>query len=116
MNFLLEFSPDQFTQKNLEIQDVLTSGGMVVLTGMLTVFAVLALLWFTLVIFKFFFHDVKHKTKKTKVVAPEVTPELNSVVVNADEEIVAVIAAAIAMAESECGSVSKFRVVFFKRK
>lgn len=116
MNFLLQFTPDQFAQKNLSIQDVLSSGGMVVLTGMLTVFSVLAILWLTLVIFKFFFHDVKNRTKKTKVVAPEVAPAVSVAPVSHDEELVAVIAAAIAMAESESGNGTKFRVVSFKRK
>ena len=54
MNFLLQFTPDQFAEKNLGIQDILTSGGMVVLTGMLTVFGVLCTLWLTLIGFKFF--------------------------------------------------------------
>ena len=116
MNFLLQFTPDQFAQKNLSIQDILSSGGMVVLTGMLTVFSVLAMLWLTLVIFKFFFHDVKNKTKKTKVVTPEVAPTVSVAPVSHDEELVAVIAAAIAMAESESGNGTKFRVVSFKRK
>ena len=116
MNFLLQFTPDQFAEKNLGIQDILTSGGMVVLTGMLTVFSVLAILWLTLVIFKFFFHDIKNKTKKTKVAAPEAAPAISVAPVSHDEELVAVIAAAIAMAESESGNGTKFRVVSFKRK
>lgn len=116
MNFLLKFTPDQFAQKNLGIQDILTSGGMVVLTGMLTVFAVLAILWIALVIFKFFFHDIKSKTKKTKEVTVESAPVINSVAPTPDGELVAVIAAAIAMAESESATGAKFRVVSFRRK
>ena len=116
MNFLLQFTTEQFAQKNLGIQDVLTSGGMVVLTGMLTVFSVLAILWLALVVFKFFFHDIKNKTKKTKVAVPEAAPSVSVAPVSHDEELVAVIAAAIAMAESESGSGAKFRVVSFKRK
>lgn len=116
MNFLLEFTADQFAQKNLAIEDILSSGGMVVLTGMLTVFAVLAILWLTLVIFKFFFHDIKNKSTKTKAVATEASPVVSTVVASPDEELVAVIAAAIAMAESECGTGVKFRVVSFRRK
>ena len=116
MNFLLEFSRDQFTKKNLPISDVVSSGGMVVLTGMLTVFSVLILLWFTLFVFKFFFHDLA-RAKKTKAVKSELPdPVINAPVVSENDEIIAVIAAAIAMAESECGSDKKFHVVSFKRK
>ena len=117
MNFLLEFSKEQFSQKNLNITDVLTSGGSVVLTGMLTVFGVLASLWFALIVFKFFFHDLagKKKIKSAKVVDTESLP-VETAPVSSDSEIVAVIAAAIAMAESESSGGTKFRVVSFKRK
>lgn len=116
MNFLLEFSKEQFNQKNLDLSDVLSSGGMVVLTGMLTVFGVLALLWLTLVIFKFFFHDLSgKKVKSSKIVSEDAAPVLNAVP-HSNDEIVAVIAAAVAMAESESPTGAKFRVVSFRRK
>ena len=116
MNFLLEFSKEQFTQKKLPFDEVLSSGGMVFLTGMLTVFAVLGILWLALLVFKFFFHDLSGGMKKTKKEKAVVAPA-DEVVESTDEkELIAVITAAIAMAESECGSNKNFRVVSFKRK
>ena len=115
MNFLLEFTTEQFSRKNLPISDVLSSGGMVVLTGMLTVFGVLCLLWLTLVAFKFFFYDLKQKAK-TKEIQDEPALVHQTVASSDSDEIIAVIAAAIAMAESEFGSNKQFRVVSFKRK
>ena len=115
MNFLLEFSKEQFTQKNLPFSEVLTSGGMVFLTGMLTVFAVLCVLLLTLVAFKFFFHDLAHKNSKVKKEKEAPAPVYTAPVVSDNDEIVAVIAAAIAMAENDCGANKKFRVVSFKR-
>ena len=114
MNFLLEFSKEQFSKGNLPIADILSSGGMVFLTGMLTVFAVLGILWAALLAFKFFFHDLakgEKRVKKEKPVSVDNTP-----VAPDDNEIIAVITAAIAMSECESGGNVKFRVVSFKRK
>ena len=116
MNFLLEFSKEQFTVKNLPVADVLSNGGMTLLTGMAIVFGVLTLLWFTLAVFKLFFHDLTgKKIKKAKNANEDVAPIVSPIHKNNDE-IVAVIAAAIAMAESESSSGVKFRVVSFRRK
>ena len=116
MNFLLEFTKEQFSQEKLPISVSLTSGLEVVLTGMLTVFGVLILLWGTLVAFKFFFHDLPAKQKISKDVSAEPVPVYQAAETSNDEEIIAVIAAAIAMAENDCGSNKQFRVVSFKRK
>ena len=116
MNFLLEFTAEQFAQKKLPVSDILSSGGMVVLTGMLTVFGVLVVLWLTLIAFKFFFHDLPSRQKTSKDVSAEPAPVQHVAEVSNDEEIIAVIAAAIAMAENDCGSNKHFRVVSFKRK
>lgn len=116
MNFLLEFSKEQFAQKKLPISDVLSSGGMVVLTGMLTVFGVLCILWLALVGFKFFFYDLKQNRDKTKEIKDEPTSVQQTPATSGNDEIIAVIAAAIAMAESEFGGNKQFRVVSFKRK
>ncbi len=91
-------------------------GGAVVLIGMVTVFAVLCIIWLCLVLFKVFFHDIPAR-KASKAAEPAVSePVVSAPVVNNDQdEIVAVIAAAIAMAESECSD-TKFTVVSFKRK
>ena len=91
-------------------------GGAMVLIGMATVFAVLCLLWACLVVFKIVFHDLPEKRKNNAVAVEEVmeSAPVSAVEYSDDEEIVAVIAAAIAMAESE-SSETKFKVVSFKR-
>lgn len=116
MNFILEFTKDQFAQENLPVSDVVISGLEVVGTGMITIFAVLTLLWFTLVVFKFFFHDLPKRRKMPKETVTESLPSNHANESVNNEEIIAVIAAAIAMAENECGSNKQFRVVSFKRK
>ena len=65
--------------------------------------------------FKFFFHDLAQKKKATPKVVQSVEAAPVTVSKTNDEEIVAVIAAAIAMAESESDGI-KFRVVSFKRR
>ena len=91
-------------------------GGAMVLIGMATIFAVLILLWACLALFKVVFHDLPAK-KAASANETEVSSPVLPVAATAtsDDEIVAVIAAAIAMAESE-NSGLKFRVVSFKRK
>ena len=87
----------------------------VLLIGMATIFSVLCLIWLCLSLFKVFFHDLKTKKPATvKAAEVEEVKEVAQYQTN-DEEIIAVIAAAIAMAESESTGV-KFRVVSFKRK
>ena len=91
-------------------------GGSVLLIGMLAVFSVLCILWVFLTVFKLVFHDLPAK-RPVKIKQTPIVAELQSVnkVSQVDDgEIVAVIAAAIAMAESE-DSGMKFRVVSFKR-
>lgn len=111
MNFLLNVESGASYGENLIF------GGQVVLIGMVTVFSVLGLLWACLTVFKFVFNG--EANKKTAKIVPDTTvrEEVSAPVVYAsnDDEIIAAIAAAIAMAESEsCGS--KFRVVSFRRK
>ncbi len=116
MNFLLDAELN-----NLKLSDapseILGLGGQVVLIGMLTVFAVLGLLWACLAVFKIVFHDIPAK-KSAKAVAEKApvesftAPEYTE---TNDDEIVAVIAAAIAAAESESGGAVKFKVVSFRR-
>ncbi len=115
MNFLLDINSVDVTKNIESFGDKLLYGGQMLLIGILTVFAVLTLLWITLIAFKFFFHDLA-SGKKTKEVKIEPTPVYQAPVVSDDNEIIAVIAAAIAMAESECSSNKQFRVVSFKRK
>ena len=114
MNFLLNAT--NYTQK-LPFDEAMTYGITNVLLGVGTVFAVLIALMIVLYLFKFFFHDLAVKSPKKKepvqTSAPAEAPA--TVRYSADDEIVAVIAAAIAMAESESGGV-KFRVVSFRKK
>ena len=95
--------------------EVLSFGGQMVLIGMATVFAVLCSLWLCLTVFKTVFTK-KASAKKKESETKTVTAPIDEPVYVADDgEIVAAIAAAIAMAESECEH-TKFRVVSFKRK
>lgn len=111
MNFLLNID------SGASYGETLLFGGQVVLIGIVTVFAVLGLLWACLTVFKFVFHDAANK--KTAKIVPDTTvrEEVSAPVVYAsnDDEIIAAIAAAIAMAESESFG-TKFRVVSFRRK
>ena len=97
--------------------EILGLGGQVVLIGMLTVFSVLGLLWGCLAIFKLVFHDIPAKKTKKVAIESETVESIVEPVSSADqdEEIVAVIAAAIAAAESESGGELKFKVVSFRR-
>ena len=116
MNYLLAAAVE--SNQALTAKDALSYGGGVVLLGMATVFAVLTIIWITLIIFKFFFHDLKLNTKVKAESHVEKTPDPAPAPASAssDEEIIAVIAAAIAAAESESANGTKFRVVSFNRK
>ena len=101
--------------EKLQFGEALSYGGQMFLIGMVTVFAVLGVIFLCLLLFKYAFANIEAKTAKVekKVEAPvTVVPAP----VSNDAEIVAVIAAAIAMAESESGNDAKFRVVSFRRK
>ena len=95
--------------------DKLSYGGTMFLIGMLTIFAVLIVIMFSLFAFKYFFHDMAKKNSTQKAPVAPVVQEPVYVAPAQDGEIVAAIAAAIAMAESESGGI-KFRVVSFKRR
>lgn len=118
MNFLLSVSPDQYDEPirdTLGWFETLGFGGQMLLLGMVAVFTVLGIIWALLTVFKIVFTNSAAKEKSAPVKqepavvqAPVYAPQ--------DSEIVAVIAAAIAMAESESGENVKFRVVSFRRK
>ena len=111
---IIDFSNFEVSQ----LGDAFLFGGAMLLIGMVTVFAVLCILWACLIAFKYFFHDLPERRSGKAPVAPAVkaAPVVQSAPVKtANDEIVAVIAAAIAMAESESNG-AKFRVVSFKRK
>lgn len=119
MNFLLDITQNDYGSNIMNQYGFAESalfGLQVLLIGISTVFAVLAIIWFALIGFKFIFHDLKRTTVK-KDVKPAVVPSEPIVVAQPqEEEIIAVIAAAIAMAESEAPSGIKFRVVSFKKR
>ena len=118
MNFLLEITKDDYGTKNLlskfDFSEVLTFGGKMLLIGVLAVFAVLCLIWALLIIFGKVFNKTSPAVEAEKKPEPTVT-EAVTYAPSSDGEIIAAIAAAIAMAESE-SSGAKFRVVSFKRK
>lgn len=123
MYTLLAITPDMYSQKlisgNVPPLEILGFGAKMLGIGMLAVFTVLCLLWGALTLFKIFFYDLPAK-KKTENEAPEAPAPAAPAVApvpaaNEDEELIAVLAAAIAMAESECIG-AKFRVVSFRRK
>ena len=107
------FGIENYAEKIENLGDALVFGGAVVLIGMATIFSVLIVLWMFLSLFKIFFHDLPEKKKKAAVATVAAAPV--QTVTRQDDEIVAVIAAAIAMAESESSGI-KFKVVSFKRK
>ncbi|MCI9448756.1 MAG: OadG family protein [Clostridiales bacterium] len=112
----------------------LSNGGMMVLTGMLTVFGVIFIIWLSLTIFGFFVYGLPNiKKKKAEASATAKIQEINSEEEEAAENIpaaevvpetddgvtVAVITAAISAyleSTSDDGEVLPFRVVSFKRK
>lgn len=108
-NFMLLASTGEMT-----FGEKLSFGGSTVLLGMGSVFAVLGIIFAVLMIFKYVFTNLEAKKKPAKEEPVAViTP---APVYTDDSEIIAVIAAAIAMAESESEDNIKFRVVSFRRK
>ena len=101
--------------KDLSFGDALSFGGSTLFLGMATVFAVLIIIWISLIVLKFFLHDVPMRKEAEKSAAPAPVVQAPVATSKSDDEIVAVIAAAIAAAEAE-NSGLKFRVVSFKRK
>ena len=110
MNFLLEVT--DYTKPVEGFIDRLTFGGFILLLGMAVVFSVLVIIWGALSVFKLYFTRSESKPKEA-VAAPVAAPVIESRA--NDEEIVAVIAAAIAAAEADSNG-TKFKVVSFRRK
>ena len=83
---------------------------------MVTVFSVLCILWIFLIGFKLLFHDLPAKRSAKKKAAPVINVIEKKVESTSVEEgeLIAVIAAAIAMAESDHSGM-KFKVVSFRR-
>ncbi len=107
MNFLSEF--------NLSFDpNRLGDGGVIAIVGISVVFAVLAIIWLVLLAFNLVFNKLNLGQRKSDKIKYEAQPVAEVQPVSNDEEIIAVIAAAIAMAESEAPG-SSFKVVSFKR-
>lgn len=109
------------------ISEKLSYGGQMLAVGMLTVFSVLIIIWFSLVIFKKLFYDLpnmkKGGAKPKKVKEPKPKKEKKAPVVeapapavSADTALIAVITAAIEAERKRAGVVGGFRVVSFRRK
>ena len=98
------------------LSDALAFGGTILLIGMAAVFTVVCILWIFLVIFKLVFHNLPQKraSKRDNTEKVTIIEEHEEKPKTDDTEIIAVIAAAIAMAENE-HSDQKFRVVSFRR-
>ncbi len=115
MNFLLTITENDYSESLIDkfgFTETALFGLKIVLLGMLAVFGVLIILMLALKIFELAFSKapkIEEKPMPTMVEAPA------PVVYNTDEEVVAVIACAIAMAEAESNGL-KFRVVSFRRK
>lgn len=119
MNTLLSIAEKDYAfnlfEQGYNLGEVALFGLMILGIGILTVFAVLSLIWLALILFEKIF--AKSQNKPARTVEETIVPvqETTTLTQTNDEEIIAVIAAAIAMAESESNGL-KFRVVSFKRK
>lgn len=109
MNFLLNIEPIG------NLGDMLLYGAQILLVALAAVTAVLIFFWFTRALYRLLFKRGAGASGVKESVG-DCDSAYNSYSAGADEEIVAVIAAAIAMAEAESGSNAKFRVVSFRRK
>ncbi len=112
MNSII-FALSSSSNVEMTVGEKLIYGGQMLLLGIGAVFSVLLIIYLCLLIFKAVFSKSSKKEKKVEV-APVVATPIQTVNTSQNEEIVAVIAAAIAMAEAE-GSGVKFRVVSFRR-
>lgn len=113
MNYMILTNTMDYSQPIEGFADKLSFGGMMLLIGVAAVFSVLTIIWLALTIFSAVFKSISEGKQKKELGAEPITESV-TVTANTDEEIVAVIAAAIAMAESESNGI-KFKVVSFKR-
>lgn len=99
-------------------------GAEVSLLGLAVVFAVLALLWGLLSLFRFFFYDIPNRKKSAEteqIDSPSAEANTSIVIPTAptassDDELVAAISAAVAAYMNAEGTSSGFKVVSFRRK
>ena len=92
----MEYSEALLTGKGITLAEALSTGGKVTVLGLAIVFAVLIVLMLILMLFKvIFYKDSKKKTVKVEETAPVQTVEVSEPQMN-EEELIAVITAAIA--------------------
>lgn len=114
------------TAEAMSFSERMTYGLQVFVVGLVTVFVVLTILWFALIIFRIFAYDIPQKKAKKvaevnvtveDVVAEDNATEVEDVVeyVEDDTQLIAVITAAVAAYSAQSGSTLPFRVVSYKR-
>ena len=112
LSFMLNAEP-------LSPSEAFLGGGKVLLIGMCTVFAVLSIIWFCLYLTRLLLARISESVKEAPAPAAEPAPAPAAPIapapVTAEGELIAVITAAIAAAEAECGRTGGFRVVSFHR-
>ena len=110
-NFMLAMDVD-VTKPVDGFVNKLLYGGQMLLIGMITVFIVLGIIWLALTAFKAVFAKAEKKSESAPAVAA--MPVIENTAIK-DGEVIAAIAAVLALAESESGG-TKFRVVSFKKR
>ena len=96
------------------IENILSYGSEMLLIGMATIFSVLIIILVSIKLLQVFLSGSSNNKETSKVKASVVNDVQPTVPGSLNEEIIAVIAAAIATAESECNGV-KFKVVSFRK-
>ena len=92
----MELSEALITGKGITLAEALSTGGKVTVLGLAIVFSVLIVLMLILMLFKvIFYKDPKKKTVKVEETVPVQTVEVSEPQMN-EEELIAVITAAIA--------------------
>ena len=111
MNPIILSATMDYTKPIEGFAEKLKFGGLMVLIGMAAVFAVLFIIYLSLVLFKFAFAGKGKKISKSDTPAPIPYQPANT---TNNDEIIAVIAAAIAIAEADNPG-KQFKVVSFRR-
>lgn len=104
----------------MPLNERLLEGGKVFLIGMVTVFAVLALLWLVMALFRVLFHKKNTDEDTANVIKVDDVPSLENIplatsVSSDDTQLIAVITAAIAAYNASAGNALPFRVVSYRR-
>lgn len=112
------------TLEEYPLSDRIADGVQMLLFGMAVIFSILCLIWAILEIFKIVFYDIPNR-KKASVSKKAEPADKSEPIAEAqvsetandadDEELAAVISAAVMMMTEAEGSQTKFRVVSFRR-